>query len=206
VDPNTHSKIFRRMPSYYQHLVSPYDNREVKLVETNENNTNEDNNNIEMLIENNNNNDIDINNGINDEESLLENHKSNSFTRPKASNSSINDTIYDYTKNKFTSIHSNSQLNILLPLKNKQTYNVVEIRNDSFNPNKNSILNSSIDNKTFYDESVYEIHSRSNSITSDLKEEVLKIPLMELPPTTLPNQQLQENQKSFENISLPSVT
>ena len=32
VDPNIHSRIFRRMPSYYQHLVTPYDNREVKLV------------------------------------------------------------------------------------------------------------------------------------------------------------------------------
>ncbi|OUM69567.1 hypothetical protein PIROE2DRAFT_2429, partial [Piromyces sp. E2] len=224
VDPNTHSKIFRRMPSYFQHLVSPYDNREVKLNLTDESVNNQQKS--EPPTENNQNNaNTQVHSEMNESNIEQKNDNSNinlnsvNFSNPNStyfitdSNLNIDDSIImdsnflsmDYSNREYSFTNQKSNTNSLIPLENKSIYNVVE------NSDSKVFLSKSSD--MIYNEDIYELSSRINSnfiVEKEGKEEkedkeVLKMPPMDLPPSSLINQQ-QKSQKSNSIISLPSVT
>jgi len=197
------------MPSYYQHLVSPYDNREVKLNLSDE--TDNTQQNMESSTENIQN--IQGSTELYSEEKKSEdcNTTNNSFSFNRSYSPSYNNNSFNINNNNMMDSnmpinYSSSYQNSLIPLENKSIYNVVE------NTNSNILNNTSIDipisnNNIIYNEDLYELHNRlkTNKSEEDDKE-VVKMPAMDFPPTPSNNQQLQSQKLSTESITLPSVT
>ncbi|ORX55460.1 hypothetical protein BCR36DRAFT_410381 [Piromyces finnis] len=222
VDPNTHSKVFRRMPSYFQHLVTKYDNREVKLSSSNEIDENE-----KKLIKNSDGsteNTIKIQkrelNEIKSRKQIINSITNNTNDFNSSNSSSIksytidddNDNIIDdnslimnsYNNNDETSFHHRNKSSSLIPLENKAIYNVVESTNSKRIQN-NGFFNN--DGGMIYNKDIYKIKNKTNSNNNEEKEEkeILKMPSMSLSSSSINNQQLQSS-KINESIILPSVT
>lgn len=203
------------MPSYYQHLVSPYDNREVKQIENNDNVDNIDSNKNNNLINSANSQErksekIIINTlGFNSQRIYNENENSNETNVSKLDvNNITNMSVYDFTPSKIEDTQDSN--NILLPIENKQVNNIVEVKDQSNTTMKNDFDNvykesHSIDN-ILLNEDLYKIHNRTDSIIN-YEKEILKMPLMDLPSSTSSQQslQLQNSQSSQKNITFPSV-